>query len=210
MRVKQPAVLLIALCCVLLCLPCRAQAGQKTVQELVMLFSAWSGDSDDRDIYQEAGKYIDYSAMAERALGKPNWDIISAAQKQEFVSVFQKLVEQRYYPRWHKIFFNGRVSYVGQTTVNGDTLVKSALQVGNEEDMVIWRLHPRNGELAVISLAVDETDLLSKVHDRFQKMLQKKGFANLLAWLKDEVEEDSDSDEKPEPDRKTGSSTASK
>jgi len=193
MKVMQLTALAIGLWCVMPSPAAGPESGQKTVQELVMLFSAWSGDSDDKDIYQEAGKYIDYAGMAERALGASNWERLTASQKQDFVMSFQKLVEQRYYPRWHKIFYNGRVSYIGQTTVNGDTLVKSALQVGHEEDMVIWRLHPRNGDLAVISLAVDEEDLLVKVHDRFQKRLQKKGFADVLAWLKKEVDDQSDS-----------------
>lgn len=173
-----------------------ADPGQKVVQNLVMLFSAWSGDSDDEEIYSEALRYIDYDGMAERSLGKPVWEKLSASQRQEFVGVFRKLIEQRYYERWHKIFYNGRLTYIGHTTVSGDTLIKTALQIGNEEDIVIWRLHPQNGDLAVVSLSVDETDLLSKLRERFQKHIAKKGFPDLLAWLKNKVEEESD-DDKP-------------
>jgi ABC-type transporter MlaC component len=181
-----------------------AEPGQKVVQDLVMLFSAWSGEPEDLDIHREAAKYIDYAGMAERVLGKAHWGRLEPSQKREFVKVFGKLVENRYYPRWHKIFYKGRLSYLGETSANGDVLVKSALVVGNKEDIVFWRLHSRNGELAVISLSVNENDLLSKLNDRFQKRLEEHGFANLLSWLQDKVDEDSDDDVKPE------SSTASR
>ncbi len=202
---RQKAVLAIAVILAIgLSGAARADSGQKVVQELVMLFSAWSGEPEDMDIHREAAKYIDYAGMSERVLGKAHWSRLESTQKQEFVTVFRKLVENRYYPRWHKIFYKGRLSYLGQTTANGDVLVKSALLVGNKEDIVFWRLHSRNGELSVISLSVNETDLLSKLNDRFQKRLEEHGFANLLSWLKDKVEEDADDDAKPE------SSTASR
>ena len=160
------------------------------MQELVTLFSAWSGQRVDPAISDAAARQIDYPGMAEYTLGPAQWDKLTASQKRDFVTVFRKLVEERYYPRWHKIFYNGKVTFLSEASVNGDTLVKTALTVGKQEDMVIWRLHPRAGELKVVSMTVGDKDLLDRLRSRFRKHLSRDGVDGLIAWLKDKLDED--------------------
>ncbi|MBI4532462.1 MAG: ABC transporter substrate-binding protein [Candidatus Melainabacteria bacterium] len=169
-----------------------AQTGKTAVADLVTLLSAWSGDNLDSIISNAAAKHIDFAGMAECALGKVQWDRLGPARKREFVATFRRLVEHRYYRRWHKIFHKGTLAYVSEANASDDTIVKTLLRVGKKEDVVIWRLRSSDGDLKVISLSVEGKDLLKRLNARFQRHLQKDGFDGLMAWLKDKLDEDDD------------------
>ena len=172
---------------ILFFLPAFAQAGKPIIHDLVTLLSLWAGDEIGPNISTSAAKYIDYEGMAELAVGSSVWTKLPAGQRREFVITFRKLVEQRYYPRWHKIFSKGKLVYHDEVTVNGDTLVKTFLTVGKKEDLVIWRLHSAHGELKIVSLSVADKDLLKRLRERFHRHLDKGGFDGMMAWLKDKL-----------------------
>lgn len=184
--------LMLVLTLVVQSLPAAAQTGRSAVHGLVVLFSTWNGKSLDPGILNAAAKHIDYSSMASRAIGPDDWDKLSAGQKRDFVTTFRKLVERRYYMRWHKLFRKGSVSYLSESANNGDVLVRTRLLVGKKRDTLVWRLHPGNGELMVINLTVGEKDLLNRLSTRFRKLMKDDGFEGMMAWLKDKLDEDSE------------------
>lgn len=188
--VETAGKLMIAL---LLCLPAAAQdSGRQTVQELVTLFSAWHEKHGAKTIFAAAARHIDYATMAEVAFTPAQWDSFNSWQKMELVENFEKLVEERYYERWHKLFLRSRLTISSEAKAGGDTYVKTFLTHGGDEDTVIWRLRPRNGEPMVISLDVNGKDLVSRLADRFQHQLKKRGPDGLVAWMKHEAEEHAD------------------
>ncbi|SRR5579875_41163 len=200
---RRLAVLVAAAICGSCSTAVAAEGGKNVVQELVRLFSAWSGDGSDASIFKEAARYIDYNGMAASALGKAQWEKLTARQRQQFVETFRRLVEQKYYQRWHKIFYQGKIQYLGESTTGGESLVKTGLTVGKEESTVYWLMHPRNGELAVIDMRVEDKDLLGRLRARFQRRLAKHGFDNLLAWMKRHADREEDEED-------SGASTASR
>ncbi len=181
-----------------------AQTGRTAVHGLVAVFSAWDGKRLDGEISSAAAKHIDYSGMASRAIGPDDWDKLNARQKRDFVATFRKLVERRYYMRWHKLFRKGSVSYLSESAANGDLLVRTRLLVGKKRDTLVWRLHSGNGELMVINLTVGEKDLLSRLSTRFRKLMKDDGFEGMMAWLKDKLDEDD------EINSRSGTPTASR
>lgn len=182
-------VLFIAL--TLISLPAQAQSGKNVVQDLVTLFSHWSGDDDDHSVFEPAARHIDYQEMAESSVGQAQWNKLNATQKREFVSALRHLVEKRYYPRWHHIFHKGKLSILSETASKNDVLVKTALVMGKKQSFVTWRLHRNsNGNPMVISLSVGEKDLLTRMTSRFQKQIAKSGVEGLIAWLKEKLDID--------------------
>jgi ABC-type transporter MlaC component len=170
-------------------IPAQAQSGKNTVQELVTIFSHWSGDDDDRSVFEPAARLIDYQEMAESSVGETQWHKLNATQKREFVSALRRLVEHRYYSRWHHIFYKGKLTIVSETTNKNDLFVKTILAVGKKQTYVTWRLRRNNnGEPMVISLTVGEKDLLNRMSSRFQKQIAKSGIEGLIAWLKDKLD----------------------
>lgn len=133
-----------------------------------------------------ASTFIDYQEMSGRALGKKDWDTLSASQKREFAKSLQVLVERRYYPRWRKIFGKGKVRYIDESNLAGDTVVHTELVLGKKVEPLYWRLSERGGVVRVVSLRVSGKDLLDKLTQRIQSK-RKKGRGNieaLIAWMR--------------------------
>lgn len=174
-----------------LAVPAEAQSGKNVVQDLVTLFAGWSGNDDDRSVFEPAARHIDYQEMAESSVGQAQWNKLNATQKREFISVLRRLVENRYYPRWHQIFRKGKLAIVSESTVKNEVQVKTMLSLGKKKTYVTWRLrHSNSGELMVVSLTVGEKDLLARMTERFQKQIAKSGIEGLMVWLRDKVDID--------------------
>jgi ABC-type transporter MlaC component len=191
LKVTLPAILASAIVVTAsVSLPALAQDGKVVVQNLVNLMALGHGETQKIGIYSEADKSVDFESMAELSLGAPTWDKLSTMQKTEFVACLKKLIEQRYYPRWHKIFSRGKIAFVGETVASKDTYVKTDLTVGKKQTLLVWRLHPRAGELKIISLSVGPKDLLERASLSFHKHLEKSSFEGLIAWMKDKLDEE--------------------
>jgi len=189
---KKPGKLLLLTSCFVLMhffLPVNADDGKDTVHTLVELFLAWSHQYNKK-ISIAAANYIDYSTMAEYAVGETWWNKLSATQKNQLSNMLQKLVEQHYFPRWHKIFYGEHLNILNQTTAGDEVIVHSQLVAGKEEETVIWKLHPKNGELKVFDLSVDGRGLLDRLSGRFAKRLSKSGFKGLISWIQHKLEDE--------------------
>lgn len=170
--------------------PVQSQISRTTVQNLVALFSACPDNQINTNFCQQAARYIDYAWMAENTLGAKYWDNLSEPERTEFVAVFQKLIEQRYYARWHRNFSHASLHYQHETKDKGDILLKTILVLGKKQSQVIWRLHPKNGELAMIDLQVNKKDLLAHLKNRWQKQLAKRGFKGFFIWIKSHLHDE--------------------
>lgn len=164
-----------------------ASDGFGTVKRVVDIFSVWGGKEPDKSLLKELSSYIDYDEMAERSLGK-RWSGLDAMERRQYSFVFRKLIEDRYYPRWRKIFSRGRIEKLDESDTADSIYVKTALLLGSKEDTLVWRLSKRRGEYKIISIAVDDKDLLTRMSKRVQKQIDKNGFAKLMAWMKDRVD----------------------
>ena len=161
------------------------------MEKVLNLFSVWTGKKRNEAIYDEAAEYIDYGAMAERALGS-TWESLNEKQRKEFVVMLRRLIEERYYPRWHKIFSKGKVKLIKEVPARDELFVNTELVVGKKRDKLIWHMARAGGGLKIISLAVDDKDLLTRLGLRLKKQIKKEGFEKLLDWMKDESDLDED------------------
>lgn len=134
--------------------------------------------------HSQPSQILDYQEMSVRALGRRQWETLSASQKRDFSGSLEALVEKRYYPRWRKIFGKGKVTFVEETGVGGDTLVKTRLTLGKKVETLAWRLTDKGTR--VVSLAVSDKDLLERLKSRINSR-RKKGKLDvdqLIAWMR--------------------------
>jgi ABC-type transporter MlaC component len=174
-----------------LALPVFADSAQSTVEKIIATFSS---SASNENLSAAISRRIDFADMAESASGQ-YWLRLTSSQKTQLVQLIAQLVRDNYYPRWHKLFKKGKVTYQGESASAGDTVVKTTLTIGKKTSLVNWRLHPHDGEMQVLSLSVGEKDLLSKMHKRFQAKLQASGFTGLTAWLKRKMDNGSADDQ---------------
>lgn len=152
------------------------EPGFAVVQNIVSVFSGTGSTS-----YPSAAKFIDYDAMSQRSLGAGQWAKLTAKQRHDYTAALKVLMEQRYYPRWHRIFSKAKLEYVSKAAAGSDLLVNTNLVVGKKHDAVTWRLNDRNDK--VVSLAIGEKDLLDRLTNRLQPKLKKSGFQSMLSWM---------------------------
>jgi ABC-type transporter MlaC component len=158
--------------------------GKVVIQRLADLFVRWTSGANRAATFSEAAKYIDYKGMAEGALTPAQWNKMSADEKSRYTTAFRRLIEQRYYKRWNKIFQRSKLVFAGESRSEKDTYVKTLLvNKRGEDDTVIWRLQSRNGQPMLISLDVNGKDLLQRVGSRFQKQYDKSGANSLIQWI---------------------------
>lgn len=167
--------------------PAQAREGWSTVEKVVDIFATWQGKKPNRAISAAATEYIDYSEMAERALGR-QWGKIDTNERREFVSLFTRVIEERYYPRWHRVFSRGKLEYVKDAPLPDGVRVTTLCTVGKKKDTIIWQLSKRSGNYKVVSLAVDNQDLVTRIGSRIQKHMKNESFDDLIAWMKDEFD----------------------
>jgi len=159
------------------CLPAQAASpsARLAVEHLLQSFES--------AVATTPSSFIDYQEMSSRCLGK-DWSTLTASQRKEFVGTLKGLVEKRYYPRWRKIFGKGKVIFQGENTHGGDILVSTKLLLGKKEEMLSWRVADQSGAFKIVSLSVDNKDLLERLKTRIKAKKQKTGFAALIAWMK--------------------------
>lgn len=163
--------------------------GRAAVQKVVKLFSVWHGDDARPPFFKEVAKVIDYDEMSEKALGT-HWDKLSPAERLEFSSTFQRLIEERYYKRWHRIFNSAQLAYKSEVPQDGDLYIKTLMTVGKKQDTVVWRLSSRSGNFKIINIAVNQKDLLQRLSDRLDQRMRKDTFKGVLTWMREETTDD--------------------
>jgi ABC-type transporter MlaC component len=174
--------------------PGLALESKPTVEALVGLFSKWSGSRTDHTNLNEAARYIDYKYMSRRALGTANWDKLSESQRDEFEKAFKTLIEQRYYPRWHRVFSKSKITYGKESVENGLVHLKTEISVGDDREHVDWELVTRGTDAKVVNLTVDGKDLIARIARRLQKRLNKSGFRSVMTWIRNRNPKSSDVD----------------
>lgn len=158
--------------------PALAADGKSVVEDFIGL------TSQKGNIFDQAAVYVDFEEMSKRALGSKRWLKMSPVKRREFVATFRHVMEQRYYPRWHKIFGKGKMEYLAESRDGDDLLVKACLTLGKKRDDLTWRLCDGHGRLKIVSLAVGTNDLLTRASARLRKSADEKGTDGMIAWLK--------------------------
>jgi ABC-type transporter MlaC component len=173
--------------------PAFAATGKESVEKLVSIFRNWDANSASAKVFADAAGYIDYGSMSEQALGAEQWGKLKPAERNDFTTALRKLVEERYYPRWHKLFSKGTLTYGKESAGHGDIILNTVLKVNKKSQDVSWQLDTKGGQPRVISLKVDDKDLLNRLHERISPRLQKSGFKSLLSWLQTKAARENDS-----------------
>lgn len=178
-------------------LSANADTGSQAVQDLATLFAAYSHEGPNQNILDAAAKRIDFPAMTEMVFKPAQWASLTPVEKREVTLAFRKLVEKRYYTRWHKMFNRGKLQIAGEAKAGPDTFVKTFLtEPGEDEsDSVIWRTRSKNGDHVLVSMSVNGKDLVSRLSPRFQKALEKRGANGLVAWMKERATDGSADDD---------------
>ncbi|MBW9261215.1 MAG: ABC transporter substrate-binding protein [Candidatus Thiodiazotropha sp. (ex. Lucinisca nassula)] len=128
---------------------------------------------------------FDYESMSQVILAA-NWRKATAAQREQFITLFRELLEQTYYSAMDS-YTNQKVR-MGRERLKGKLAnVQTYIVASNKELPVSYKLRFRNDDWYAYDVAVDGVSLVSNYRTSFRNLVKTKGMDGLLAELAGKV-----------------------
>ena len=127
---------------------------------------------------------FDFAEMAKRSLGA-NWQRRTPAEQQEFVKLFQELIENSYADNIDA--YNGeKVNIVGEKEEKDFAQVNTKI-VNNkgEEFSVDYRLLQSGGDWKIYDVVIENISVVNNYRSQFNRVIAKTSFEDLLQKLRD-------------------------
>jgi phospholipid transport system substrate-binding protein len=146
------------------------------------------------DIKALAATLLDYDVLSQESL-KRHWGEMSAAQRKEFVSVFQELIE-RHYVKQVKTGIDYGVTYKNEKVAGTKADVKTVVRVqrkGRMADTVVDYKMLLGAKWKVWDIMTDEDEYSSLVmnyRSEFNKIWDKDGFPGIMKRLRKKLVEE--------------------
>jgi phospholipid transport system substrate-binding protein len=187
------------LCSLLFCLPAQASASvteevKRVVDEVVRIVSDKELKKPQKEpqrrqaLKSAISRIFDYSEMAQRSLAT-HWKERTPAERTEFVSLFETLLENSYSGKIES-YHNEKIVYLGES-VDGDRAeVKSkVIAPKGDEYSLDYRLAKKNGKWVVYDVVIEGVSLVSNYRGQFNRIINNQGYPELLKKLRAKSEE---------------------
>jgi phospholipid transport system substrate-binding protein len=143
------------------------------------------------DIKTLAGRLLDYGELAKRSLAA-QWEKLSAAQRDDFVSTLRELIERNYVKQL-RTNLDYQVIYKNEQ-VDGDeatvsTVVKVKTQGKTTDAEIIYKLRKVGADWRVWDVVTDEVSLVRNYRSQFNKIITEKSYDELLKKMKSKLSE---------------------
>jgi phospholipid transport system substrate-binding protein len=197
MRTIVASVLL--LCSLSLCLPVQASASvteevKRVVDEVVRIVS----DAGLKKPQQEPqrrqalkaaiSRIFDYTEMAQRSLAT-HWKDRTPAERQEFVQLFETLLENSYSGKIES-YHNEKIVYLGESLDGNHAEVKSKVVAPKGDEYSLdYRLINKGGKWMVYDVVIEGVSLVSNYRGQFNRIINNQGYPGLLKKLRAKSEE---------------------
>jgi len=132
------------------------------------------------------GDRFDYAEMSRRSLGSA-WTGLSAAEREEFVGLFQTLLVSTYAEKVETYSGEG-VHYISERTEKDYAEVRTKVLTGKTEIPLDYRLLQRDSVWRVYDVVVDGVSLVNNYRGQFSKILKNGTFAELVDQLRKKSE----------------------
>jgi phospholipid transport system substrate-binding protein len=135
-----------------------------------------------RRLEQVIGDRFDYQEMSRRALGAP-WNELTDKDKEEFVTLFRKLLINSYADKIEAYSGEG-VQYINERTEKDYAEVRTKVLTGKIEIPLDYRLLNKGADWRVYDVVVDGVSLVNNYRGQFSKILRSSTFADLVDQLR--------------------------
>ncbi|MDF0645243.1 MAG: ABC transporter substrate-binding protein [Nitrospira sp.] len=132
------------------------------------------------------GDRFDYGEMSRRSLGA-TWTGLSAAEREEFVDLFQTLLVNTYAEKVETYSGEG-VHYINERMEKDYAEVRTKVLTGKTEIPLDYRLLYRDSVWRVYDVVVDGISLVNNYRGQFSKILKNGTFGELIDQLRKKSE----------------------
>lgn len=167
---------------------------KKTVDEVVRIVAdkEMKNPQNEKKRRQELKKAIgavfDYGEMAQRSMAR-HWRDRSAAEKKEFTSLFETLLENSYADKIES-YNQEKIVYLNERIDGEYAEVKSKVVTAKRDEYSLdYRLMKKGGKWMAYDVVIEGVSLVSNYRGQFNKIITNDGYPALVKKLKAKSEE---------------------
>ena len=165
---------------------------QKSVDEILMILQSEElqapekKDERKQRILTVVNRMFDFRGMARSSLGQ-NWNSLTTAERDKFVSLFASLIEQRYIGKIDA-YSNQKVIYKNQRVRNNKARVYTAIIDKDLEIPIDYSLQMSQGKWLIKDLKIENVSLIANYRRDFNSIMRKEQFGGLVEKITEQLE----------------------
>lgn len=165
------------------------QTVKKTVDEVVRIVSDKEMKKPQfekkrrQELKKAIGAVFDYGEMAQRAMAR-HWKDRNAAEKKEFISLFETLLENSYADKIES-YNQEKIVYLNERVEGEYAEVRSKVVTAKRDEYSLdYRLMNKGGKWMAYDVVIEGVSLVSNYRGQFNKIITNEGYPALLKKLK--------------------------
>ena len=186
-------------CSLSLCLPPQASASvtdevKRVVDEVVRIVADPELKKPQKEpqrrqaLKTAISRIFDFAEMAQRSLAT-HWKERTPAERKEFVSLFETLLENSYSGKIES-YHNEKIVYLAESVDGDHAEVKSkVIAPKGDEYSLDYRLTNKGGKWLVYDVVIEGVSLVSNYRGQFNRIINNQGYPELLKKLRAKSEE---------------------
>ena len=130
---------------------------------------------------------FDFDLMAKLTLGRDNWGRFTPQEREEFVFLFSKELENTYYGKTE--FFSGeKIAYGEPTQVDSKIHVPTTVLLKDERIEVTYKLYKKNEKgWMIYDASIQGVSIISSFRAQYNQFLSKNSVGDFLKELKNKT-----------------------
>jgi phospholipid transport system substrate-binding protein len=133
------------------------------------------------------GERFNYKQMVRRSLAK-DWDKRSDQEKEEFIVLYQKLLENSYASKIEN-FSDEKINYVGEKVKGNYAQVKTEIVRKDGVIAVDYNLLKEDEEWMVYDFVIEGVSMVRNYRSQFSKIIRKDSYEVLVKKLSEKIDE---------------------
>jgi phospholipid transport system substrate-binding protein len=132
------------------------------------------------------GKF-NYTEMGRRSLAK-NWNGLSVQQRQEFVGLFSKLLENSYASKIES-YRDEQIIYRDEVVKGDYAMVKTRIKRADDKIDVDYKLKKSGDQWQIYDFVIEKVSMIRNYRSQFSKIIKRDSYEALVAKLTKKLNE---------------------
>lgn len=165
---------------------------QKTVDEILRILQAETLQGAEKKAERQklvlnvVTDMFDFREMARSSLGQ-SWNTLSPEEKDTFVGLFTRLVEQRYIGKIDS-YTEQKVVYKKEIVKDDKATIYTDIVDKDLEVPIIYRLQETKGKWLIYDLKIENVSLIVNYRRDFDSVIRKEQFSGLVEKITKQLE----------------------
>lgn len=165
---------------------------QKTVDEILRILQAETLQGAEKKAERQklvlnvVTDMFDFREMARSSLGQ-SWNTLSSEEKETFVGLFTRLVEQRYIGTIDS-YTEQKVVYKKEIVKDDKATIYTDIVDKDLEVPIIYRLQETKGKWLIYDLKIENVSLIVNYRRDFDSVIRKEQFSGLVEKITKQLE----------------------